>query len=317
MEDILDIERPKIKVTEEELKPLSIPMDGKEVGYREILIDLDCLLDTRLGTIGMWDDKKAFECGFHPEYRIRTEDSFLDAFCPNSTFLSLWRERCDKRLPDGFYAVIAASGETPLPFAVYEYLNEEILGQSERPSNLEDFKITINVFPYHLPKEEMRALKMIGDHLFPQIKEVEVTYLDVKELTPAKIRRRYDSYWLYDLPNYLNTHVDEFKTTVHPNTRLFAPRIMYLHRFDKELDEISLKLIEDKEKLFQEIETVSKLWMDLRYIDVSYYCVPPPHLKEDEEKEKDNIPPIQEENVSTTTFTEYRECEGFDDYGDE
>lgn len=265
--------------------PLEGPVDGKTVEHREILIDLDCLLDTRLGLISTQSQENAFKCLINPDYRTRTEDTFFDQYLVGTIWKDYWDKRHELLLDDGFPLVIASSAETLFPAIVHEYIRMEINDAEHKPGVLEEFKVSVNVFPYKLPQRELDELKIIIHQMFPHIKDVKVVSYETSQLTPAKIRREFDSYWLYDLPHWLNTHVEEFKTTVHPNTRIFAPRLMYKDRYKRELDPIALKVLENKTNFFDELEALTKLWFDLRFVDVFYYVLNP-------------IPPKQEENKS-------------------
>lgn len=283
--------------------PLEGPVDGKTVEYREILIDLDCLLDTRIGLVATYSQPEALRCATNPEYYQRYQDTFLDQYLEGKSWREEWKNRTQHKLPDGFPSVIVASGETSFPSIIYEYIKLEINEAIERPGLLDEFKIAINVYPYVLPDNEIKALNDIAHAMFPHIKEVKVVSFDTKSLTPAKIRREYDSYWLYDLPNWLNTHVDEFKSMLHPNTKIFAPRLMYQDQYKFKIDQVVDKVLENKDNFFEELEAVTKLWFNLNFVAVPYYCLSVRKTK-NEEDPSDDVSETEEKVENKTEVLE-------------
>ncbi len=182
-----------------------------------ILVPLDCILDTRLGTL----------YSIHPDlvpkvldngYLTRDEDSF--PLVNKEDFKSIYAKRDVRILQDS------------LPTKCFNFLSEMCQKlmriASEHPHEFIP-KIIINVYPYELTTEEVDTIIKMVALKTKKLVDVTAVYMSEKEITPQYCKANLCCMFLYDASEWLDTHAASgaFKLCQIPDITVYMPKIFH------------------------------------------------------------------------------------------
>lgn len=222
-----------------------------------IYIDLDALLDTRLGTLAMMDEQFAFNA-MKKGYFKREVDAFPDV--DQEAFKIFYAQRNVETLKRSVLTNII------------------MLLQSFHKSSIEDFvlggqntgiEICVNTYPYSLSQEERQAiLKMIQVKLGDEV-EMSAILIDNAALTPMHCRTNYAAMIRYSFHEWMEIHVEEWKTVTMPNVAFYAPQL-----FAKVPTPADIRRFkEEKLHPFQATEAICAPMFALRLLSIEMFCI--------------------------------------------
>ena len=204
-------------------------------GYK-VLVDLDAILDTRLGALGIVDQEVALEIGQSRNYVTRETDKFSDL---------------DKRIDDVAYRdvylkrghdVLKMSIMTDIPYQVgigvrgiIPHLDSGLIkGQIE---------IHINTYPLKLSNEISGLIAQGVKKYIPDPVMVSCVHIDLYSLTPKKMSSKYDEWFAYDIDQWMDFHKGEILSGVMKHMVVTLPRLSTtgLMPEDEEMDPFSAK----------------------------------------------------------------------------
>lgn len=211
-------------------------MEEKNIPYSTMLVELDCLLDTRISILSELDDNKFREV--ISMYHDRDIDSF-----PHYGF-NRFKEEYDKRNRDTLKEALV----TPIMSLIEEFVNKTLLNLLNSPFHQRP-KIIINIFPYELKEEEINNIINLIVNRIKGNCTVEVVNKSIKELTVGYIKDNIALMVMYKYYEWIEYHctIKAFDTITCPEVVMFGPSIY----FKEKQPNISIK--EDPVKSMEEI----------------------------------------------------------------
>lgn len=235
-----------------------------------ILVMLDCLLDTRQGTLLKISPEAAFDITSKEEYHARQSDEFVS-------------ERYGKLSTELFQAVQKHYGQeiifTSLKTKMYLFLQELIgkfVNMSATTPHVSTITLEINLYPYVFTETQVEYLmKAMIAHL-GNAASISIVNFDINKLPLKDVAAKYDSIIMYNPVEWLNTHHNELKKGVLKDLTLYLPKINMVRELtDKERKDFS-KNVSDIYK-FTEMMFVG--FIRIVYIPVESYCADVPYIK--------------------------------------
>lgn len=223
----------------------------KEPRDSVILVDLDSLFDTRLGTIGLYDSNLLKTILDKNNHHLRTYESY--GTLKYEEFNKLYEKR-DKK-------VLSVS----LPTMMHIFLDYTI---TEIKKTVIDNpvhsipKLHINTFPYVLLPEEANNIKEAAIETFQC--EVEVLYVKTEEITPKLLASSYDMFITYSYYEWLEVHSKNelFKKERCPEVTMFVPQISF--------SDSEVNIPND---FYDEMENMALPIIALKYLPITYFSL--------------------------------------------
>ncbi len=192
---------------------------GKREEVKRLLVELDCLLDTRLGTIERLHPPSAAKLYLGEAYYQREIDDWAgltEGVVSQAAFDESYKARDPKTLE--------LSRPTRMLGFLSRLTRELDMAKITAP-DVEKVEVTINVYPYQLTKREREILETLVYSYCSLGTEVTTTSLTYKEITPARMRDQYDGVILYEFDRWFSLHAKELNTVLIPRNTLFAPAL--------------------------------------------------------------------------------------------
>jgi hypothetical protein len=238
-----------------------------------MLIELDCLLDTRLATIRRLSKEAAVQV-LQNGYHTRQADWFADVVDMDQ-YTRLYKARDIETL------------KLAQPTEGFRFVREMVKLFRENAVETNSpysgkIKIVVNTYPYQLNAEMSEVIGRALAVKFKAMAPVELVHLSPAELTPALVRARFCMLMLYEYDPWMSLHynVDPSKLTEDDMKRvlksllldvtLFAPAVYYKKpptQADVE------QVMKDTHHPLEVIEMMGTTMIGLHLIDVTSFSV--------------------------------------------
>lgn len=162
---------------------------------QHLLIDLDALLDTRLGCLIAHRPKEAAEMNMNA-YRARLTDE-LWKYCDNVTeeeYKDWWGNRDVE--------VLKCSSATSMMVRL-KAMTYNLTAVRAEQTFMTDLKVIVNVYPYTLPEEIKQEYKAAIKEVISKDFQVEIVRLPPMSLAPQTLLDTFNYYAIYDLDAWL------------------------------------------------------------------------------------------------------------------
>lgn len=225
-----------------------------------VIVGIDCLLDTRLGTIlGM--SKEAYDTLLDTNYFNRNTDDFEQAtggLITNDDFTKAYASRDVETLQ------ISQTTNMPLHLA-------EIACNIKTDPDIMEFnretRLQVNVYPYEFTPEEQMVLLDILRNLLPNWDEITSVSIPLEQLTPDYLRDEWDYVYIYNFNEWLKLYGPILETKRIPLVTFVTPRVLQ-NGFPKDEEDIkSLKAIDP----FLSSEFLLHEYVGLRTLPTHYF----------------------------------------------
>ena len=227
----------------------------------KIFVDLDSLLDTRLGTLVKADSNYLQRTITEEAYYTRTTHHYGDYDA--KSFKALYANRDVETL--------SLSGATMLCKLLARFVLDLVADDQDNPAR-EPVSITVNTYPYQLSNEELEAISNCVVYYAGELARVELVYMSNKELTPSFLKKDYNLVILYEYAEWLETQSVNFAKLQLPKVTLLIPKVSFL-----DLDESELaKLPNGKEQPYDELELILRPLLDVQVCELYHWCIIPP-----------------------------------------
>lgn len=232
------------------MNELPIPKEG-------ILVNLDAILDTRLGVLSSFGDDETIAV-LESNYFKRETDSFKGI--SDSDFKERYKNRDKTTLLNS----IACKSLNML---------RELARNTARQAISSPFhagtKIFLNTYPYVLTEEENNVLITAVVHSTNSMVDVEVVNMSDDKITPAFIKENISVAFFYEYGNWLDTNAEAFKVLPCPEVTVFVPAL-YFGKVPtpKELQECR----ENKTHPFTITEQMSSGLIGLQLLSIDMFC---------------------------------------------
>lgn len=228
-----------------------------------LLVDLDCLWDTRLGTVGILDSSYAATL-LNNEWRKRKTDQFREQ---SPTFkVEQYEQAYAKR------DIVTLQNSVRTKMA--EYLNDLIVDDIKdqvAPEEMRRYALYINTAPYNLDADDCEIIKEAYMELVPMLHEIHFVKMTTDMLTPEVLRNGdYRAMFTYHPEIWFALHTDALVKIRVPQCCMVCPELMVDVDWKKKLS---------KEELAQLagwtpnslMEMVSTEFLPIRRIPVEWF----------------------------------------------
>lgn len=236
----------------------------------KIYVDLDSLLDTRLGTIAKIKGEEVFNWITNMSYYLRVEDKFDGV--DEIQFKKLYNERDIETLK--------LSPATQFCHELGRIALDTVTDSHTQPLR-GNVSITVNTFPYQLDEDTCKEIENCVLFYTGEVVAVNAKYIPLQQITPNLLKNEYSLMVMYDYAKWLEIHSYAIQNIPLPEITLLAPRIFFKGRpTEEQLKKENL----DEQGCFLGMELLSKPGIGLELIDIKYWCSIPPSPEEKEEQ---------------------------------
>jgi hypothetical protein len=251
----------------------TLPSDTKKVLDADIVyVDIDSLLDTRLGTLALLKNEYAVNALMNG-YTSRNIDDFQDA--PYEIFKKAYEKRnVDTLILSTFTDV----------FILLHSCIKSTFEAAATNVNTKPLQIQVNVYPYDLNEEEMAEISVAVWSRLKEMADVNVVNISDAFLTPQYCKDTYTMMIRYDYQSWLKIHHDShaFEKVKMPEVSVISPALYQRYPSEQELAELKEMNVHP----FAAVELTMSPFFTLRLTDVSVFCISKEIL---EAKNKDGI----------------------------
>lgn len=185
-----------------------------------ILVDIDCLFDTRLATLKGLKDEYVSAI-LKANYRDRITDNLVELLpeLDMKAYHDLYRAR---DIPTW---VTAGAYPTLLPIHLSLIVREHIKIASEGPLSGLPI-VTINTYPYALTPEEKNELtKRLHSDIGEPLCKVVTVRLSPEQMSPSILKNQYKVIFIYSLSEWMTLHENDIRATAPIDIVVFAPKL--------------------------------------------------------------------------------------------
>lgn len=188
--------------------------DSFPVSREVVYIDLDCLLDTRIGVIAQVNPKKAEAILNSETYHNRVRDEF-DGISYDD-FRKLWSQRNAETLK-----LSVLTNIIPLLTAIAQAHIQSCHEKNERF----EMELVINTYPYELDTETSTEIAAAFQEKLNNIITVRSERISIGFLTPKYCRENFGVMIIYDLEPWVESQMKNFETQQMPKVTVFSPAL--------------------------------------------------------------------------------------------
>jgi hypothetical protein len=233
-----------------------------------LYVDLNCLLDTRLGTLLTIDPDFGFMVSQQPGYYTRSVDKFS-----TPEHGSLKRELYDQVLLNNPDRVIKNSIMTRMLDFIKNIIGAQRMLQTEGPVKGID-RILVNLHPYTLTHEEKLALvNLLASELIDFECNVELVELASIQISAEFAAKNYIAMIIYNPTDWLEAIGQELLTAVCTNLTLYTPKLNHIRELTHQESEQVKRFGSD---LYASLETAMKRYIQFTYLRVNWFCAHTP-----------------------------------------
>jgi hypothetical protein len=231
------------------------------------LVSIDCIFDTRLGTIALLDPEYAAKVIADPEYYTRTTETFKTG-----------SKKFKAADFDTYYAMRDITTlKNSIVTKLIDYIADDISEQLKEPSTrFTEIRreLYLNVWPYVFDKDMSSTLVESLHLLLPYFDDIKVCSYSLLELEPSFIKQQeFNFVYQYDFQGWMNANMSKLEHCRIPRHYLIFPDLMNRpipNTASTELKELA-KVISPTKAL--EIFAMEHMLMSLRFEPVKYFCI--------------------------------------------
>lgn len=233
-----------------------------------IHVDLDCLLDTRQGTLLAISPAVAHEITSKESYHARESDEFY-----SQEYGSLSVDLYEKVKEAYRQEILFKSIKTKM-YLLLQELIESYVKMALTTPHVSTVTLVVNLYPYELTETQVEYLmKALIAHL-GNAAAISITNFDISELTLKEVAQKYQSIIVYDPVPWLNSKSNELKSGALKDVTVYLPKMNKVRALTaKERKDLG-KNIPD---IYKFTEMVFAGFVRLSYVPVEYFCADVPY----------------------------------------
>lgn len=256
---------------------------------RRILIPLDVLLDTRLGTLQRINPEAAKVVINNPLYWERDYDNWTmltNGLVTNEEFAKAYAERGG----DNSAATLNGSVESNLAPFLYQMLIEADINQMDGMTrHMDEVGIAVNTAPYNLPLEARTDLVAIIQEKYGKELNVKLVDYPISELTIGCLAEEFSAMIIYEFAEWFRYHHVEIVGSLMSDFNVIHPKL-----FDRDPSELTM---DERKTEFFRFRLMTQHNLDINFIDARYFSIINP---------KSSLAPptehVSRENLATQHF---------------
>ncbi len=184
----------------------------------KILVDLDAILDTRIGTLARMDEDVATEIVKSKKYIERLTDRFssINLLVDDAKYSDLYLKRDERTLAKSLISDVVYTLSLGL---------QELGGIYDRGIIEGELEVTVNTYPYSLSEDKIKIiLDGLGCYLPLHVKVTSVN-LSPWHLSSEALSKSYMEWYCYDIEPWLLINTNGLLTNRAPEVKVHLPRI--------------------------------------------------------------------------------------------
>lgn len=194
-------------------------MSNKPEENKTVLVELDCLLDTRLGTVERINPAAANRLYLGDAYYERDIDDWAtltEGVVDNATFQSHYAARDAHTLE--------LSRPTRM-LGFIKRLTQDLDASKVMSPEIESVHVVVNVHPYTLSERECEVLETLVYSYCAIGTKVTTTSLAYEAITPETMETHFDGVVLYEFDRWFTLHAEALNQKLIPRNSLFSPAL--------------------------------------------------------------------------------------------
>ena len=246
---------------DEKPKGILLGEAGTNVADTEnIYLDLDAILDTRLGTLAMMGEEHPIKALNSGKYHKRLCDEF------EGISAQAFREAYANRDLD----TLKHSVLTNVTFFLRRLIKDSLMSAVVH-QRIEKMCFTVNVYPYDFTDPELVEMLIgcIRFHTY-STSNVRIVSIPDEELTPEIVAKQYQIMIRYNWVNWVDKHKEYFEQRGIPGVSVVVPEIFYdAAPTQEDIDRLGMR----KQNPFRMTESVTAALFRLKHMPVSLFSI--------------------------------------------
>ncbi|MCK9517316.1 MAG: hypothetical protein M0Q87_14935 [Ottowia sp.] len=225
-----------------------------ELKFSTAFIELDCLLDTRMGTLTSMGDssiKAALDYGYY--------DRGMDLWpgVNETEFKKLYASRDKIILMNSFMTLMGG--------ILKDFVKKTIEQVINTPFHYKP-KVVVNIHPYVLTEDEVTNIILAVKQVTLGLADIEVVDLSYEQITPIYVRENLSLVIMYEYYKWLEIHSanGNFKKVSCPEVGMFGPGI-YFKKPDYKP--------KDNENPFEALEQLAAPFIALKLLPIEFFSI--------------------------------------------
>lgn len=231
-----------------------------EPDTEHVYLDIDTILDTRLGTLAIMGDEHPIRALNSGKYHKRMLDEFEGISAQE------FREAYAKRDIE----TLKRSVLTNVTFFLRRLIKDSLMS-AVMQQRVEKMCFTVNVYPYDFSDPDLVEMLIgcIRFHTY-STSNVQIVSIPDEELTPEFVAKHYQIMIRYDWVNWVDKHKEFFERRGIPGVTVAVPEMFYdAIPTSEDIDRLNLK----KQNPFIMAETVTAALFRLKHMPVSLFSI--------------------------------------------
>lgn len=243
-----------------------------------VYVELDCLLDTRLGVL---------QNAYPDKYHAILANGYHERTCDD--FEGIDKQEFTTRYNNRNLLDAAKSVMTPC-FTLLDQILAVLLNDLPDDPEFSSVGIAVNTYPYYMEPEELDDLLVILRKHVNLTTDFSFIYVAPKDLTVSYVKREFIAMVMYDFSTWTECHYLQFgKVAALHDVTVFAPMLHPARNpTPQETEEVlNSELVKFEEEGYQRVNDVFDLYeilampfYTLRLLPVGYFSVIQPDFKE-------------------------------------
>lgn len=231
-----------------------------ESDTENIYLDLDTILDTRLGTLAVLGEEHPVRALNSGKYHKRLLDEF------EGISVQEFREAYAKRDID----TLKHSVLTNMTFFLRRLIKDSLMSAVIH-QRVEKMCFTVNVFPYDFTDPDLVEMLIgcIRFHTY-STSNVQIVSIPDEELTPEFVSQHYQIMIRYNWVNWVDKHKEFFEKRGIPNVTVVVPEIFYdAVPTEEDINRLNLR----KQNPFSMTEQITAALFRLKHMPISLFSI--------------------------------------------
>lgn len=237
---------------------------------KKLLVNLDTLLDTRLGALISINPDFAYDISSKDTYYNRQLDEF------SSDKLGTLNKDIFKNFhTKNKQLCLRNSIKTKMPRFIFELLNTLSILNVDNPNKFAT-DVVINTAGFDLSQEQINVLCLnVSSQLLDKF-NVTAQSIPDSELTVDLIKEKFFAMIMYDYTAWMQCHTNTLKDSALRDVRLYIPRLKFIRELSDDEREIFKGKTVDE---FDIMQLALCSFIQLQFLPIDLYCAITPNNK--------------------------------------
>jgi hypothetical protein len=227
-----------------------------------VYVELDVLLDTRLGTVARMAGDEVAKAVLETGYHTRVSDRFPGV--DKDAYQAQYKNRNVETLKRSFVTNAVAS---------VRQLVAVLTEQSIKMPFHDGPAIVVNVFPYELTDTEKDELRKVIATWTEFLAPIELVRIQPEDLSPSHCKQTYSAMFVYEYEHWFIIHKAAFKEADNrmPEVTMYAPAIYFVG--EPPTTEVLEELKKEAAHPFKATQVMASPFVHLQLVDAKLFSI--------------------------------------------